>query len=255
MSEAAETQSDETCPHCGANAKGALKYEEKYLGLVHDLRLVEKIARKKGGDLIDMATDLEKVTNADALFSALVQRLLNPPKLRVQFGLRQQGRFLTVARELVAGATQETKEKIGKLIGWTPDASVSYFVSTLQALIDDIKVARAPEADFFGDVEFHPVAWAELKADYYAGGENDPPKKRWETYAEGDKQSSTEEGDLSVSLGHHPFGTRVEICLPHCPNCHLDRETCELYQKEHGDDVDEGDCTFNWSEWDEGQYS
>ena len=81
---------------------------------------------------------------------------------------------------------------------------------------------------------------AELKVDIYCGKECNEHENYWNVYCEGDKDDVDEINDLILPI-NMPIGSKVIITAPICPECDCFQEDC--------------DCSFNWKEWIENQYS
>lgn len=94
-------------------------------------------------------------------------------------------------------------------------------------------------------LRYQEIGRAELKVDCYAGETCDQHRPVWHGFFEGDRGDG-EIGD-TINLGVEQFrpGTKVSILEPVCPQCDKGRELCES----------DGDCLFDWKEWDEGQYA
>lgn len=100
-------------------------------------------------------------------------------------------------------------------------------------------------------VEYDPIGWAEIRVDTYGGDSCEEHIPYWRVYAEGDRDDNTQSTPLILDLKAFPVGTKVTIEVPVCPECRMARDVCEEIQRL----VKNSECSFDWKEWEIGQYS
>ena len=102
------------------------------------------------------------------------------------------------------------------------------------------------------DITFTETMWAEMRPDVYRGENLDEHKPQWTGWAVGDTGEETINGDMELSPGHFPAGTKVSLSVPLCPKC---GDSSDIYwDHDNGKSKDCG-CGFSWKEWAEEQYS
>lgn len=95
-------------------------------------------------------------------------------------------------------------------------------------------------------MDYNIIAGAEIKADVYCGDNCDQHEPYIEAWCEGDMDTTKEEV-IVFDVKRWPVGTKIQVQVPCCPNCHLDAE--------HQNDEGECECGFDWKNWAEEQYS
>ena len=94
--------------------------------------------------------------------------------------------------------------------------------------------------------------WAEQKPDLYGGKSGDEVVPQWESFAEGDKQSSTDR-IIALDARCFPPGTKVVVSEPVCPKCERPR-----WPERNGAEVTFParceECGFDWRAWEEERY-
>lgn len=89
---------------------------------------------------------------------------------------------------------------------------------------------------------------AEVKADCYGGPEFDEVTTYFEGYSEGDKESSSDTGDIIFKVSELPPGACIIVEYPQCPECGLER-----FEKIEGNKIvgfaNHCECGFDWDNW------
>jgi len=93
-------------------------------------------------------------------------------------------------------------------------------------------------------MKYVEIMHAEMKPNIYGGENADEVEAQFECYAEGDKESETED-TITFDAKAFPPGTKIVVTVPECPKCELSVELCTQM----------GDCDFDWVEWRDGEFS
>lgn len=92
------------------------------------------------------------------------------------------------------------------------------------------------------NLNYREIMSAVNKPDVYAGENCDEIKAaEWFGSGEGDKDGDDGISDeLILNVNFFPFGTKISVSVPECPDCGETQETCN--------------CGFDWKNWLENEF-
>jgi hypothetical protein len=104
-------------------------------------------------------------------------------------------------------------------------------------------------------IKRHETMRAEMKPDLYGGKDCDQLVPRWDTYADGDKDSGMTREPLALEPRCFPPGTIVSVKEPCCPDCGETRSPIFPIPDQGPMYAGPCDCGFDWDTWVADNYS
>ena len=111
-------------------------------------------------------------------------------------------------------------------------------------------------------MNFEETMWAEMKPDVYSGDSCEEHKPGWYCFCAGDMDHEEGLKDLGLRASTFPPGTKVLVKEPVCPDCEQvpwrSTDPVEMIGEDGAKWLEYSwscDCSFDWREWANGEYS